>query len=205
MPILEPPAAGAILEPVVSAQSKAARPQQPEPSSALFFVVVVCAAANAEWSTRVGWSATDTVEDFRRRSERALGKRRSNYLLVEKTRKPMRDQLLVMDYGLNGLQRLRLVTDVDGRLRGGASDIDALLALRNALTGLDKLNGWADLPTHRDPSKCRGIQVEGGRVTRLDVCDSRLSGEYSVNCLRPAAAVDIPAARTTRTRRDFTA
>jgi hypothetical protein len=197
MPILEPSAA------VVSAQSKAARPQQPEPSSALFFVVVVCAAANAEWSTRVGWSATDTVEDFRRRSERALGKRRSNYLLVETTRKPMRDQLLVMDYGLNGLQRLRLVTDVDGRLRGGASDIDALLALRNALTGPDKLNGGADLPTPRDPSKCKGVQVEGGRVARLDVCDSRLSGEYSVNCLRPA--VDIPPARTTRTRRDFTA
>ena len=192
-------------ETVGSPQSKATRPQQPEPSSALFFVVVVCAAANAEWSTRVECSATDTVEELRRRSERAMGKRRSNYLLVEKTRKPMRDQLLVMDYGLNGLQRLRLVTDDDGRLRGGASDIDALLALRNALTGLDKLNGWADLATHRDPSKCQGVQVEGGRVTRLDVCRMGLSGEYSVNCLRPAAAVDIPPARTTRTRRDFTA
>ena len=170
----------------LSAQIKATRPQQPEPPSALFFAVVVCAAANAEWSTRVEWSATETVAGFRRRCERALGKRRSNYLLVETTRKPMRDQLLVMDNGLNGLQRLRLVTDDDGRLRGGASDIDALLALRNALTGLDKLDGWADLETHRDPSKCKGVKVEGGRVTRLDVCDSGLSGEYSVNCLRPA-------------------
>jgi hypothetical protein len=67
----------------LAAQSKATRPQQPEPSSALFFIVVACAAANAEWSTRVEWSATDTVEELRRRSERAMGKRRSNSLLVE--------------------------------------------------------------------------------------------------------------------------
>jgi hypothetical protein len=104
----------------LSAQSKAARPQQPEPPSALFFIVVVCAAANAEWSTRVGWSATETVADFRRRSERALGQRRSNYLLVETTRKPMRDQLLVMDYGLNDLQRLRLSPHTHTRARARA-------------------------------------------------------------------------------------
>jgi hypothetical protein len=156
----------------------------------------------------VEWSATDTVEELRRRSERAMGKRRSNYLLVEKTRKPMRDQLLVMDYGLNDLQRLRLVTDDDGRLRGGASDIDALLALRNSLTGLDKLNGWADLETHRDLSKCKGVQVQGERVTHLDICGTGLSGENSVNgfyARLPPLLIYTCAAHTTRTRRDFTA
>ena len=126
------------------------------------------------------WSATDTVEELRQRCERATGNRCSKYLLVEQTRKPMRDHLLVRDYGLNGSQRVRLVTEDDDwfGLRGGASDIDALLALRNALTGLDKLPGWSDLHTHRNPGKCQGIGVSwwGRRVTKLDICGSGLSG-----------------------------
>ena len=46
-------------------------------------------------------------------------------------------------------------------------DVDILIVLRNALTGLDKKIGWVDLETHRDPSKCKGVTVEGGRVTKL--------------------------------------
>ena len=93
-----------------------------EPSCAFWFiVVVVCDAANVAWSTKVQWFATDSVGELRRRCERAAGRSRSDYLLVESTRKPMRDHLLVQDYGLNISQRVRLVTDGDGsRLRGGA-------------------------------------------------------------------------------------
>ena len=162
-----------------ASQSKATPQHEPPASPLWFLVVVVCGAANAACSARVQCSATDTVEEVRRRCERATGNRCSKYLLVEQTRKPMRDHLLVRDYGLNGAQRVRLVTEDDDwfGLRGGASDIDALLALRNALTGLDKLPGWSDLDTHRDPSKCKGIEVNGGgRVTKLDICDSGLSG-----------------------------
>jgi hypothetical protein len=59
--------------------------------------------------------------------------------------------------------------DKPGLTDGKASDLEALLALRQALTGLDKLDGWADLETHRDVTKCEGIKVdeESGRVTWL--------------------------------------
>jgi hypothetical protein len=60
--------------------------------------------------------------------------------------------------------------DFDGGWTDGqASDLEALLALRQALTGLDKLKGWSDLETHRDVRKCDGITVdkESGRVTGL--------------------------------------
>jgi hypothetical protein len=55
-------------------------------------------------------------------------------------------------------------------------DIDILLMLCRSITGLARLSGWADLAAHRDPSKCQGIQVSGGRVTRLDINSSSLSG-----------------------------
>jgi hypothetical protein len=66
-------------------------------------------------------------------------------------------------------------------------DIDVLLALRNALTGRDwlgnpktglvTLGGWADLETHRDPSKCEGIQANKvGQVTKVDISSKGLSG-----------------------------
>jgi hypothetical protein len=91
----------------------------------------------------------------------------------------MRDHLLVQEYGLNDAQRVRLVTDDDGhRLRGGAADIDALLALLDSLVGLDQLPGWADLRAHRNPSKCKGVTTSwwGRRVTKLDISQSNLSG-----------------------------
>jgi hypothetical protein len=64
---------------------------------------------------------------------------------------------------------------------GRASDLEALLALSQALTGLDKLDGWSDLETHRDVRKCDGITVdkESGRVTRLVLYDKGLSGEHA--------------------------
>jgi hypothetical protein len=66
---------------------------------------------------------------------------------------------------------------------GQASDLEALLALRQALTGLDKLGGWSDLRTHRDVSKCEGIEVDedSGRVTGLDLHYKGLSGGH-VQC-----------------------
>jgi hypothetical protein len=186
-------------------RSKAASQQHEPPSAPWFLVVVVCGAANVACSARVQWSATDTVEELRRRCERATGQGRSNYLLVEQTRKPMRDHLLVQDYGLTRSQRVRLVTDDDDwfGLRGGASDIDALLALRRALTGLDKLPGWSDLDTHRDPGKCKGVVINaGGRVTKLDICKSGLSGTLQRYTVPVPRFADCTRART---RRDFAA
>ena len=163
---------------VPRSQRKPAPSRHEQPSSPLWFLVVVCGAANAACSARVQWSAADTVEEVRRRCERATGQRRSDYLLVESTRKPMRDHLLMLEYGLHNFQRVRLVAAADGgRLRGGASDVDALLAIRDAITGLEKLRGWSDLSTHRDPRKCEGVTVKGGRVTKLNLHLKGLSGE----------------------------
>jgi hypothetical protein len=61
--------------------------------------------------------------------------------------------------------------------KASADDVTALLALRDALVGLDKLRGWSGLETHRDPNKCEGVTVgTGGRVTKLDIGSKRLSG-----------------------------
>ena len=70
-----------------------------------------------------------------------------------------------------------------GLTDGQASDLEALLALSQALTGLDKLGGWSDLETHRDVSKCQGIEVdeESGRVTGLALRFKGLSGGH-VQC-----------------------
>ena len=164
-------------------QSKSSSRAQ-APPSALSFLVVVCGVVDAVWSDMVECSVGDTVEDLRRRSERAAGLRpsRSSYLLVESQRKPLRDHLCVVgDYGLDGSQRLVLVTDRSARrVRGGASDVDALLAMLRTVKGLEKLDGWKDLANHRDASKCKGIKVEGGRVIRLDICYSNLSGSLPV-------------------------
>ena len=160
-------------------QSKSSSRAQ-APPSALSFLVVVCGVVDAVWSDMVECSVGDTVEDLRRRSERAAGLRpsRSSYLLVESQRKPLRDHLCVVgDYGLDGSQRLVLVTDRSAhRVRGGASDVDALLAMLGTVKGLEKLDGWKDLANHRDASKCTGIMVEGGRVTKLDINGEGLSG-----------------------------
>ena len=166
-------------EPGVAESNHPATPEQPGPCAAFWLAVVVCSAANAACATsRVAWSKADTVADFRRRCERATGKPRSEYLLVEATRKPMRDHLLMLDYGLHNFQRVRLVAAADGgRLRGGASDVDALLAIYGAIPGLEEFDGWSDLSTHRDPSKCEGVTVEGGRVTKLELGGRGLSGE----------------------------
>ena len=151
---------------------------QAGPCGEFWLAVVVCSAANAACATRVPWSKADTVADFRRRCERATGKPRSEYLLVEATRKPMRDHLLMLEYGLGNFQRVWLVAaDDGGRLRGGASDVDALLAICGAIPGLKELDGWSDLSTHRDPSKCEGVMIEGGRVTTLKLWSRGLSGE----------------------------
>ena len=160
-------------------QSKSSSREQ-APPSALYFLVLVYAAVEAEWSGAVECSVGDTVEDLRRRSERAAGLQpsRSSYLLVESQRKPLRDHLCVVeDYGLNGSQRLVLVTDRSAhRVRGGASDVDALLAMLGTVKGLEKLDGWKDLANHRDASKCTGIMVEGGRVTKIHIHNKSLSG-----------------------------
>ena len=170
--------------------SKAAPNRHEQPSSPLWFLVVVCGAANAACSARVQWSAAVTVEELRRRCERATGQRRSDYLLVESTRKPMRDHLLVQDYGLNRSQRVRLVTDGGGRrLRGGArgalaeADVDVLLLLLDAIEGLGKLKGWKGglfrpgLKKHRDASKCEGVWLDAdGRVIMLEIAGRGLSG-----------------------------
>jgi hypothetical protein len=68
--------------------------------------------------------------------------------------------------------------DKPGLTDDQASDLEALLALSQALTGLDKLDGWSDLETHRDVSKCQGITVdkESGRVTWLSLVQWGLSG-----------------------------
>ena len=73
--------------------------------------------------------------------------------------------------------------DKPGLTDGQASDLEALLALSQALTGLDKLEGWSDLETHRDVSRCEGIEVdkESGRVTELDLHYMGLSGGH-VQC-----------------------
>jgi hypothetical protein len=90
----------------------------------------------------------------------------------------MRDHLLMLEYGLHNFQRVRLVAaDDGGRLRGGAEDVDALLAIYGALTGLKELKGWSDLSTHRDASECEGVTVSGGRVTELKLNNRGLSGE----------------------------
>jgi Leucine-rich repeat (LRR) protein len=57
-----------------------------------------------------------------------------------------------------------------------AYDVTALLALRRALVGLNELEGWSDLETHRDPSTCKGVTVTGGRVTELNINSKGLSG-----------------------------
>ena len=150
------------------------------PPSALSFLVVVCGVVDAVWSDMVECSVGDTVEDLRRRSERAAGLQpsRSSYLLVESQRKPLRDHLCVVgDYGLDGSQRLVLVTDRSAhRVRGGASDVDALLAMLGTVKGLEKLDGWKDLASHRDVKKCKAITVEGGRVTKINIDGKSLSG-----------------------------
>ena len=160
-------------------QSKSSSRAQ-APPSALSFLVVVCGVVDAVWSDMVECSVGDTVEDLRRRSERAAGLQpsRSSYLLVESQRKPLRDHLCVVeDYGLDGSQRLVRVTDHSAhRVRGGASDVDALLAMLRTVKGLEKLDGWKDLASHRDASKCNGITVEGGRVTKIDIHNKSLSG-----------------------------
>ena len=52
-----------------------------------------------------------------------------------------------------------------------------LLALLSALVGLDKLGGWADLETHRDPSMCEGVEVNAeGQITELFIEEKGLSG-----------------------------
>ena len=180
-----------------ASQSKATPQHEPPASPLWFLIVVVCGAANAACSARVQCSATDTVEEVRLRCERATGNRCSKYLLVEQTRKPMRDHLLVRDYGLNGSQRVRLVTEDDDwfGLRGGAgaaaeADVDALLSLLGAVKGLDKLDGWSGwfskLARHRDASKCEGVTVgAGGRVIKLDFYGKGLSGAFRVRTPPP--------------------
>jgi hypothetical protein len=72
--------------------------------------------------------------------------------------------------------------DKPGLTDGQASDLEALLALSQALTGLDKLDGWSDLKTHRDVSRCKGITVDkSGRVTGLVFQNKGLSGGH-VQC-----------------------
>jgi hypothetical protein len=153
----------------------------------------------------VQWSAADTVEELRRRCERATGQRRSDYLLVKSTRKPMRDHLLVQDYGLNISQRVRLVTDGNGsRLRGGArgarartvasawsssvaeAGVDVLPQLLDAIEGLGNLKGWkgglfsSGLKKHRDASKCEGVTLDAdGRVIKLEFAEKGLSGAFA--------------------------
>ena len=160
-------------------QSKSSSREQ-APPSALSFLVVVCGVVDAVWSDMVECSVGDTVEDLRRRSERAAGLQpsRSSYLLVESQRKPLRDHLCVVeDYGLNGSQRLVLVTDRSAhRVRGGASDVDALLAMLGTVKGLEKLDGWKDLASHKDASKCKGITVNSERVIKIDISSKSLSG-----------------------------
>ena len=102
----------------------------------------------ATWSSAtVQYSGDGTVGGLRRRAERTFGMPAGvqSYLLVEKTNKPLRDELLLRgDYSLsgNGSERLLLVTDGAGRLRGGAaSDVDILLDMYSAITGLNRKRG----------------------------------------------------------------
>jgi hypothetical protein len=56
-------------------------------------------------------------------------------------------------------------------------EVAILLKLCSEVTGLGKLSGWADLETHRDPSKCAGIKVNAeGQITVLDIYQKGLSG-----------------------------
>jgi hypothetical protein len=69
-----------------------------------------------------------------------------------------------------------------GGADGGGPDLGALLALRRTVAGLALLPGWKDLETHRDLSKCEGITIttKGGRVTRVELRNKRLSGTLPV-------------------------
>ena len=69
--------------------------------------------------------------------------------------------------------------------KANADDVTALLALRDALVGLDKLHGWSGLETHRDPFKCEGVSVGFfGRVTKLFI--KPLSGIERLSGILPS-------------------
>ena len=92
---------------------KSPRPVESTGAVAPSLLSICVVVFSAQWSGFIKCSASDTVGELRRRAERAAGvapSSDSSYLLVEQTNKPLRDQLWVRDYGLDGSLRLLLIT-----------------------------------------------------------------------------------------------
>jgi hypothetical protein len=44
-------------------------------------------------------------------------------------------------------------------------------------------DGWDTLEEHHDPSRCGGVTMESGKITKIDLSDSNLAGGESTMCL----------------------
>jgi hypothetical protein len=53
--------------------------------------------------------------------------------------------------------------------------------------------GWGTLEEHKDPSRCEGVTIESGKITKIELCESNLAGALpkSIGNLQNLTLLDV--------------